>query len=185
MQTSNSLYIVRPATGANAADDVMPSQGIRAIASCGVTLEVSKSKESAFPYLRNALPLYMSRDLNTAAAAKASFDAICSNIPLSDGEVQAAWVDMCAFEEQGSSFRPSANILLELWTAILTAATADKINLTSVFVAEDLWISIRDEDYPRGLFDAIMQRIEDPEFMDVDAGPKCKCLSLFSIHSSC
>lgn len=154
-------------------EDMVPTHGIRAISLCGVTLELSKSTESPLPYLRKALPVYTSRDLNAAAAVKSTFDDICRDVPLSDGEIQEGWTALCVFEQQGASFRPTANILLELWAAISTAATADDINLTAAFLVEDLWISIRDQDFPRGLFNSILKRVEDRDTMDPDADTKC------------
>ena len=144
----------------------------------GVTLELSKSTECAAPYLRKALPVYTSRDLIASAAMKATWSSILSSVPLSDGETEDAWVDLCAFEEQGASYRPSAHVLLEIWTAISRASTADGISLASAFIVEDLWISIRDEEFPRSLFDAVLRRVEDRDSMDVDTGTKCE-LDLF------
>jgi hypothetical protein len=176
VQTSNSLFVVQPASSQCGDEDAVPPLGIKVISTCGATLELSKSKESALPYLRKGLPVYTSRDLNAAAAVKQTFDDVCRNVPMSDGEVQIGWTALCAFEEQGASFRPSAAILLELWTAIKTAAIADDINITSAFLIEDLWITIRDEDFPRGLFDAFLRRIGEEDMMDgldADAGSRC------------
>jgi hypothetical protein len=112
--------------------------------------------------------------LNAAAAAKSSFDTICADIPLSNGELQDAWSAICAFEEQGASYRPTADILLQLWKAITVAAVAENMDLTGAFLVEDLWTTVKDEDFPRGLFDAFLQRVEDRNSMDVDAESKCK-----------
>ena len=174
VQTSNSLFVVQPVPETIRQDDLIPNLAIQAIATCSVTLELSKSTESAAPYLRKALPSYDSRDLNATKAVKTSFKEICGNVPLSNDEVLNAWVDLCAFEEQGASFRPSAGLLLELWKAIMTAATADTIDLTSAFLTEDLWIAVREEEYPRGLYDALLRRVEDGESMDVDTDAACK-----------
>jgi len=166
--------VVQPVPETIRQDDLIPNLAIQAIATCSVTLELSKSTESAAPYLRKALPSYDSRDLNATKAVKTSFKEICGNVPLSNDEVLNAWVDLCAFEEQGASFRPSAGLLLELWKAIMTAATADTIDLTSAFLTEDLWIAVREEEYPRGLYDALLRRVEDGESMDVDTDAACK-----------
>jgi sister chromatid cohesion protein DCC1 len=148
--------------------------GIQAISSTGVTLELSQSTESALPYLRKALLIYSSRDLNAAAAVKSSFETVCRDIPLSNGEVQDAWSMLCAFEEQGASYRPTANILLQLWKAITTTAFAEDLDLSKAFLVEDLWTAIKDEEYPRGMFDVFLYRVEDRNSMDVDANSKCK-----------
>jgi hypothetical protein len=112
--------------------------------------------------------------LNAAEAVKSSFETVCRDIPLSNGEVQDAWSMLCAFEEQGASYRPTANILLQLWKAITTAAFADNIDLSKAFLVEDLWTSIKDEEFPRGMFDVFLHRVEDRNSMDVDADSKCK-----------
>ena len=159
VQTSNSLFVVQPAVGHNGEEDAISSSGIKAIASCSVTLELSKSAESALPYLRNLLPVYSSRDLDASAAVKGTFINVCSNVPLSGGEVKEAWTALCAFEEQDAAFRPSASVLLELWKAIVVATVAEDFELASSFLIEDLWISMREEEYPRGMLDAVFRRI--------------------------
>ncbi|KIW01874.1 hypothetical protein, variant [Verruconis gallopava] len=173
VQTSNSLFVVRPAVTRGHDPDAVPSHGIRAISSCGITLELSQSTESALPYLRKRLPEYSSRNSDVAAAAKASYEDVCSDIPLSSGEIHDAWLSICAFEEQGAIFRPTADVLLQLWRSIVTAAVAASIDMGSAFPTEDLWRSVEDEDFPRGMFDALLRRMEDPSVMsDEDNGSR-------------
>jgi sister chromatid cohesion protein DCC1 len=165
---------VQPAVAHDHDQDTIPSYGIQAISSCGATLELLKASESALPYLRKVLPIYSSRELNAAAAAKSSFGSISADIPLSDGEILTAWSVICAFEEQGASYRPTADILLQLWKAVTTAAVAETIDLSTAFLTEDLWSTVKDDEFPRGLFDTLLQRVEDRNSMDVDAGSRCK-----------
>lgn len=165
--------MVQPIEAVGYDEDTIPSAGLQAISRSGMTLELSRSSESALPYLKKILPVYTERELTAAAAVKGTFDEICKDVPLSDGEVQAGWTELCAFEEQGASFRPSVNILHKLWASMSTAATADSLDLSAAFLVEDLWIQIRDEDYPRGLYDALLRRVEDGDVMEVDSNLNC------------
>jgi sister chromatid cohesion protein DCC1 len=156
------------------AADSIPQDGYCAIASCGATLEASSSNESAIPYLQTLLPEYSSREISAEAVNSTyTLRNIGNDIPLSDGEIHQAWSQLCAFEEGGKVFRPTAAVLLSLWKAIITASTAENVNIGSAFLVDDLWSIIVDEEYPRGMFNAIMHRLAEPESMDVDSGSKC------------
>jgi hypothetical protein len=98
---------------------------------------------------------------------------VCNGLPSSHYEISQAWERICAFEDSRKCFRPTATILLAVWKAILAASTAEKIDLGSAFLVGDLWKAVKDEDYPRGLFDAVMQRITEKDIMEVDSNLKC------------
>lgn len=161
-------------------EDALPASELRAVASCSATMELLTTSESALLYLRKALPIYSTREVNTSAAVQSSFRSIANDVPLSTQEIQDSWSELCAFEDGGASFRPIAGILLELWKAIYTGALLENIDLGSAFLHDDLWVAVADEDFPRGLFDAALRRIEDRNAMEVEAeeGAKCKSRTL-------
>jgi hypothetical protein len=102
-----------------------------------------------------------------------TLSSLSDDIPLSDGEILQAWAQLCAFEMGGKAFRPTAGILLSLWKAMVAAAVAENIDLGSAFLADDLWALIREEGYPRGMFNVLLQRIAEQETMEVDSSSKC------------
>jgi hypothetical protein len=137
-------------------------------------LEVSSSTDSALPYLQTLLPAYSSRELLAEAVSSTYTRAnIGADIPLSDGEIYQAWTQLCAFEEGGKAFRPTAAVLLSLWEAIVAASTAENIDLGSAFLLNDLWAVIADDGYPRDLFNAMTHRIAEADTMEVDSASKC------------
>ncbi|KAF2423633.1 hypothetical protein EJ08DRAFT_701002 [Tothia fuscella] len=171
VHTSNSLFIIEPRSQSSADPEGIPQDGFCAIASCGATLGTSTSAESAIPHIQKLLPLYSSREIQAEAASSVhtTLSSINSDIPLSDGEILEAGTQLCTFEAGGTAFRPTAGILLSLWKAILAASTVENINLGSNFLVEDLWALVKDEDYPRSLFNALLRRIADQGSMQVDS----------------
>jgi sister chromatid cohesion protein DCC1 len=140
-------------------------------------LEVSSSTDSALPYLQKLLPSYSSRELLAEAVSSTyTLANINADIPLSDGEIHDAWTQLCAFEEGGKAFRPTAAVLLSLWKAIVAGSTAENIDMGSAFLENDLWAVVADEDYPRSMFHAMMNRIADSDAdnMEVDSPSKCR-----------
>jgi sister chromatid cohesion protein DCC1 len=150
--------------------DTIPQDGYCAVASCGATLETSPSTESASPYLQKLLPEYSSRDISVDAVASSyTLSNVAADIPLSDGEIHQAWTHLCAFEEREKAFRPTASILLSFWKAILAATIAEDIYKGSSFHIGDLWTLVADEEFPLGMFHAIMHRVAEPEVMVINS----------------
>lgn len=102
-----------------------------------------------------------------------TLSSLSSDIPLSDGEISDACVQLCAFETAGKAFRPTAGILLSLWKAVLAASVAENIDIGSAFLVDDLWALIQEEEYPRGMFDVLLQRIAEQGTMEVDSTSDC------------
>jgi sister chromatid cohesion protein DCC1 len=106
---------------------------------------------------------------------------IAKDVPFSDGEIQQAWTQICAFQDGRKSFRPTAAVLLSLWKAIVAASVAENFDLGSSFLADDLWALVKDEEYPRGMFNAIMHRVAERDTMEIDSGSKCTGQNNFQI----
>jgi sister chromatid cohesion protein DCC1 len=120
VQTSNSLFITQPALEAHSNE--MPVPVTRAIASCTATLELHPTDASAAAMLKDVLPLYdiVAGDVD-ATGNGLSKAAIFEDVPLSDGQCQAGWDEVVAFEHEESSYRPSANALWQVWRSINAA----------------------------------------------------------------
>ncbi|TID25794.1 ATP-dependent RNA helicase [Venturia nashicola] len=186
VHTSNTLFVAHSALLRPATEDDIPTDGVRAIASCAATLELYTFNDSAIPYLRKLLPVYSSLESLAAiftGPAYPSLSAVSNEVPLSHGEIAQGWIQICAFAKDGNCFRPTAASLLQVWKAMVSASVAEDIPLNSTFLVDDLWKATKDSEFPRALLDAILARIADNDTMeDGDNSKWCsidttKCIS--------
>jgi sister chromatid cohesion protein DCC1 len=164
--------------------DELPKDGVRAIASCAATLELFTANESALPYLRKLLPVYSNQEsLETVLSdpVYSRFSTVSNDIPLSHSEIEGAWTQICAFQDGSKCFRPTAGSLLEAWKAIMAASIAESIPVESSFLVEDLWRAVEDAEIPRGLFNAVLERIADKDIIKNDNNSKCKTVKIFQV----
>jgi sister chromatid cohesion protein DCC1 len=172
VQTSNSLFITKPALEAHGNE--MPVPTTCAIASCTATLELHPSTESPLVHLQETLPIYDIVDGEVDAAGNGKSKAVVfSHIPLSDGQCVNAWRELMAFEFAGSSWRPSANTLAQVWKSINSAALAEGAKLDKQFLTDDILREATEEGYPFELVQAILLRLA---VHDQDSGGSWSCL---------
>ncbi|OCK94566.1 uncharacterized protein K441DRAFT_677416 [Cenococcum geophilum 1.58] len=157
VQTSNSVFVTQPISEPQGND--IPLPGLVIIATCTATLELHPVCGSAIPYLRTVLPVYDTSEDTVDAGNAQNKLQIFSNIPLSDDECEAGWRELVAFELAGSSYRPTAKTLLQIWRSINAAASAEGINLESQFLTDDLHKAIEDEGYPPILLTSLLSRL--------------------------
>ena len=126
VQTSSPLFVTQPALEAHG--NAIPAPTTRAVASCTATLELQPSDDSPVPALEQVLPLFdiVDGDVDARGTGK-SQAAILPHLPFSDGQCIQAWQELMAFEFAGSSFRPSARALLQVWKSMLAAAVAEGV----------------------------------------------------------
>ena len=183
VHSSNSIFLIRPFNiDDSGTQDSTPQPTASIIASAKATLELQKTSVSPALLLRQHLPLYNGLqdeegdfDMMEMSPVGNSKDkktkvALFESLPVSDGECQLAWLDLCAYEEDGAAWRPSAKALLAIWKALFSAATADGLPLDSQFKADDLWELIADDGYPHGLFQAVLKSSAEDDY----AGNGCK-----------
>ncbi|TLD37907.1 ATP-dependent RNA helicase [Venturia nashicola] len=176
VHTSNTLFVAHSALLRPATEDDIPTDGVRAIASCAATLELYTFNDSAIPYLRKLLPVYSSLESLAAiftGPAYPSLSAVSNEVPLSHGEIAQGWIQICAFAKDGNCFRPTAASLLQVWKAMVSASVAEDIPLNSTFLVDDLWKATKDSEFPRALLDAILARIADNDTMEDGDNSKC------------
>lgn len=154
VQTSNSVFVTQPTLDAHGNDTPTPTTC--AIAACTATLELHPADASAVAHLEDALPVYdmASGEVHTTHNGKTKA-AVFADIPLSDGQCQHAWTDLVAFESAGNSYRPSVNILRQVWSSINAAALAEGMKLDSQFLGYDLAELVQEEGYPASLSQAV------------------------------
>jgi hypothetical protein len=107
--------------------------------------------------LRETLPIYdiVAGDVDATSNGK-SKTSIFSNLPLSDGECQAAWEELMAFEVDGASYLPSPNALSQVWRSINAAALAEGIKVSAQFLTNDIAKAAAEEGHPAGLIEAVL-----------------------------
>jgi sister chromatid cohesion protein DCC1 len=160
-QTSNSLYVVSPRTAR--LDDESTRPGISAIASCSATLELSRSKDSADPYLRELIKQWDGENIDEMQIDRPSKQDVCSNIPLSRAEIDKDWSCLCAFEHSNTCYIPTNVYLLTAWKSILAAALSENIDMTNS-AQDDILLQLATEDgIPIGLSLAILSRSREPD----------------------
>lgn len=158
MQTSNSVFVTQPASDAHGND--VPTPTTCAIAACTATLELHSADTSAVAYLEGALPVYdiVGGEVDATHNAQ-SKSAVFADIPLSNGQCEQGWTEIVAFEQSGSSYRPSVNTLKQVWSSLNAAALAEGIKLDSQFLGSDLAERVQEEGFPPPLALAIFKHL--------------------------
>lgn len=151
---------------------------MNAFAQCATTLELVPSDELSISYLARALPVYNKSGIVHADGGRT--DAIrakneyFADLAFSTGELDTAWVDICAFEYEGQAWRPSETVLLALWGSILTNATVNGLDLGKRVLVEELVAFALEDGHKEELLHATLRRLRN----DVE-DPKHACKSTF------
>ena len=138
-----------------------PRAALSAFSTCDSVLELVPSSEDATPYLRDLLLTYNGTEQKPhtdSKRPKAKKDII-ADIPLSNHECNQAWTSLIAFELGDNCYLPTPQILFQLWSALLATAIAEDIQLTGEFHAEDLWMHMDHELYPRPLLAGVFAKL--------------------------
>jgi hypothetical protein len=171
--TSNSLFVTQSALEAAHGNDI-PVPTTRAIASCTTTLELHPSNHPPLAYLEDILPIYDLVDGEAEASGNGKSKAsIFPHLPLSDGQCEQAWKDLIAFEYAGSSYRPSANTLTQVWRAISAYGLAEGVKFDQQFLTDDITRALAEEGFPASLVAAILTHLNTD---DQDSSGPWSCL---------
>lgn len=165
VQTSNDVHIMTSKTTSEDRGSEPPRSSIISIAQCGSSLELAgSSKESAIVHLKQLLPLFEDEDsASDGTAAIRSKSVALADVPLSDGECEVAWTQLCAFETQDGRFayRPSPRLLVKAWSGILSTAILDRIDLADPVTRSRLDVLCESiEDVPHPLPQSILKRLK-------------------------
>ncbi|KAF1838077.1 sister chromatid cohesion protein-like protein Dcc1 [Decorospora gaudefroyi] len=172
VQTSNSLFVTQPALEAHGNE--IPIPATRAIASCTATLELHASTASAVTMLKGVLPVYdiVAGDVDAISNGR-SKASMFADMPLSDGECQAAWNELMAFEVDDSSFQPSANALSQVWRSINAASLAEGVRLDRQFMTDEITRAASEEGHPSNFIHAVLAFLSTD---DTDRSGPWSCL---------
>ena len=142
-----------------------------AIAQCAATLELIPVCPSAVIYLKQALNLQIYRDprceiedqnvlgSHSRQAVKKSKTLISEDAPMSQGEFDKGWTELCAFESEDQAQLPSAISLSNAWKSFISAATLKEVKLEENFCISDLAGLVEEDGYPKALLEAIIARV--------------------------
>lgn len=86
-----------------------------------------------------------------------------TNLPLSGDEFESGWREIRAFESDGQAFKPSVVCLVGAWKAVVSASTAQGINLEREFKLVDLLGILEADDYPTPLVEAVLWNLTTQE----------------------
>ena len=175
VHSSNSIYVLQKAkieSEGGERDPITP--GVTSIAQCAATLELVPSSYSGSLLLRKVLPSYKghtNREDEPVPDLEPSHwidrKALLENVPLSIGEFDTAWRDICAFETidvsgQVQAWIPSAGVLCAVWRSLGTVATLNRINLEEGFAIDSILGLIEEDGYPAGIVQAVVDRLKSP-----------------------
>lgn len=169
VQSSNSIFVLAPLEipPEDFREVDVHSYDLTAVAQCPSTLELVAITPSGEAFLRAHLPIYgkalaseqlADRILPFSAISKG---ALLLDAPLSSTEYQTSWVDLCCFEDHGSSYVPSDDTLLDAWSSILSTATIRGINLGRSFEIGAFRNDAHEADLPFPLIVAVFARLRE------------------------
>jgi hypothetical protein len=124
--------------------------------------------------LRETLPVYDIVAGDVDATSNGTTKAtIFDDMPLSDGECQAGWDELMAFEAGGGSYQPSPNALSQVWRSINAAALAEGIKMDRQFMTDDMTRAAAEDGHPPTLVEAVLTHISTS---DTDRNGPWSCL---------
>lgn len=159
VSTSNTVFVTE-STSKSKIQDGSSQPVLKAISQPQSTLELLPcSATSAIPYIVAALPSYTSTQHNSSTTTLTK-DDLFANIPLSDGQCEAGWIELACFESGDGRHAvvPTASVKTKVWEAILGAATATGIDLTGELGPDDLSRLLNMEsDWPEAVTTAVLR----------------------------
>lgn len=134
---------------------------LSAFSTCTGTLELlphapGPKTKSPREWLVSLLPIY-DIDTDYASAVAYAKSALFDDIPFSNGELEAAWTSLVAFQTDEKCFRPSARILIELWKAMSASVGSLGTSMAGQLPCE--WLMNDVEGFPKEMTQATLRRL--------------------------
>ena len=151
--------------------------GLSAIAQCTTTLELLPAALSTTALLKSRLPVFDAPpvlSMSEGAAKplptldKRNKPAIFEDTPLSIQEFDDAWVRICAFEMDASSWIPTSAILCRTWRSMITAITLKGLKLQDGIHINDIAGLVEEDGIPAGLLQAVVHRLHSDKLIPMD-----------------
>ena len=140
-------------------------------------LELLPAPPPATALLRNRLSVFddPSTGLMSEGAAnpmstleKQNKSAVFEDVPLSLQEYEEAWVKVCAFEMDATSWIPTSAILCRTWRSIITAVTLKGLKLQDGIHINDIAGLVEEDGIPAGLLQAVIHRLRSDKLIPMD-----------------
>lgn len=174
VHSSNSIFLLKPSEATNSSEDGnIPTSSLSVVAQCKATLELTPVATSAVQYLKECLPVYayswgvsnstISLSSTLEAAAARSKLAVLDDAPLSTGEFESGWIEICAFETGGQAWRPLASTLYGVWKSVLSAAAVNELKLDDGFPTSSITSMVEEDGYSTTLLMAVLTRLSSSE----------------------
>ena len=158
VHSSNSVFVLQPFE-AQSQDGSISSTSLRAIAQCAATLELIPATSSPEACLRTAIRLHPQSVASDTSTRAPSRDELLEEAPFSSAEFRKAWIQLCAFEDDGQARLPTASGLIGLWKSIVAAATVRSLDLSGSFPVGQLAGVVEEDGHTRALFQAVIARL--------------------------
>ena len=95
-------------------------------------------------------------------------EAILDDAPLSREEFRLAWVELCAFEKDGSAMLPTASTLYALWKSFMSASVMNGVKLDESIYVESIAEVVEDDGFPRDLLHAVIRRLSMEQIVPME-----------------
>ena len=151
--------------------------GLSAIAQCTTMLELLPAALPTIPLLKNSLSVFDGPPIgsvNEGAAKPLSISekwnksAIFEDMPFSCEECEEAWVKLCAFEMDATSWVPTSALLCRTWRSIITAVTLKGLKLQEGIHINDILELVEEEGIPAGLLQAVIRQLHSDKLIPMD-----------------
>nr|POE72175.1 sister chromatid cohesion protein dcc1 [Quercus suber] len=190
---SNSVFVTRSPELQKSEVCDNPQPSLEAIAQSSFTLELTRAKDaSAHAYLEVAVPLYLGGGgYSGTSRIPLTKSQHFANVPLDQHQCEEAWTEMACFEMRSrvASFQPAPTVRNQAWTAMLTQAVAEGIDLTSRLTTRDVQtlVGLDEDEWPPELCQAILDSMTLPSKdgvlqLDRDRCTRLNGLSLLQEH---
>lgn len=159
--SSNSVYILQPSKNL---PDLPSITGVEAMAKCQSTLELTVCKASAAAaYMKRMLPTYFSNGFANSETALEKHQ-LFDGIPFSREECEDAYRELAVIRhpDSGMCFRPTAQVKIQVWHAIVETAVAAGIDLTLPVVGKDLLSLIDGDKHDSTIAEAVLDAVTLP-----------------------
>lgn len=167
VHTSNSIFVLQPTSGRDTElDNASSTTGkVTAISRCGATLELIPVSAPPKTVLLQSLPLFSDVENLSAVDPETpkSKEALLNDTPLSSYEFEKGWIELCAFELGGRTWRPSAPLLLQIWASLMSAVTLKGLDLEQGLPLSALAPAVEEDGHPLEVLKALLARLCKPK----------------------
>lgn len=163
MQTSNQVYIIQSSETTTNGDDGLPQSILTAFATCTNTLELTKLDASdnvktkiAKQMLLELLPTYH----GAHSLSKVTQEEALTNMPYSEQECDAAWIQIMGFNLNGYAYKPSPSVLVALWMNLAEGLGMEEICISTVIPRDVLQQVVESLDEPNSLYYSMIRGLD-------------------------